>query len=72
MRTGALVGPIAVQAGTAVDAGLGVALVDVVLAMAAGETGQTQAGEGIDAVHTGAAVEARAAETQRQYVYDDC
>ena len=63
MLTGALVRPVAVLAGASVDAGFGVALVDVVLAVAPGEARQTQAGEGVDAVHTGAAVEAGAGGT---------
>ena len=58
--TGTLERPVAVLAGASVDAGFGVALVDVVLAVAPGEAGQTQAGEGVDAVCTGAAVEAGA------------
>ena len=64
MGTGALVGSVAVQAGPPVDAGLGVALVDVMLAVDAGETRETQAGEGIDPVHAGATIEAGTRETQ--------
>lgn len=64
VRTGALVGPVAVEAGAPVEARFGVTLVDVMLAVAAGETRQTQAGEGIDAVHTGATVEAGTADTK--------
>lgn len=62
MRAGTLVGAVAVQTGATVEAGLGVTLVDVVLAVAAGEAWQTQAGEGIDAIHAGATIEARARE----------
>lgn len=61
MRTAAFVGAVAVLAGAAVHAGFGVALVDVVLAVVPGEARRAQAGEGVDAVHTGAAVKARAA-----------
>lgn len=58
--TGALICPITVKTRAAVEAGLGVTLVDVVLAVAAGEPRQAEAGEGVDAIHTGAAVEAGA------------
>lgn len=57
---GALVRPVAVLAGAPVQTGLGVALVYVVLAVAAREARRTQAGEGVNAVHTGATVEAGA------------
>lgn len=60
LRAGALVGAVAVLAGATVQAGPGVALVDVVLAVAACEAGWTQAGEGVDAIHAGAAIEAGA------------
>lgn len=60
MRAGALVGAVAVLAGAAVQAGFGVALVDVMLTVVPGEARQAQAREGVDAVHTGAAVEAGA------------
>jgi len=63
LLAGALVGAVAVLAGASVHAGLGVAFVDVVLAVAAREAGQTAAGEGVDAVHAGAAVEAGAGMT---------
>lgn len=59
-RTGALVRPVTVKTRAAVEAGLGVTLVDVVLAVAAGEARQAETGEGVDAVHAGAAVEAGA------------
>lgn len=59
-RTGALVCPVTVKTRAAVEAGLGVTLVDVVLAVAAGEARQAETGEGVDAIHTGAAVEAGA------------
>lgn len=62
--TGALICPITVKTRAAVEAGPGVTLVDVVLAVAAGEPRQTETGEGVDAVHTGAAVEAGAEESQ--------
>lgn len=61
MRAGAFVGAVAILAGAAVHAGLRVTLVDVMLAIVPGEAWRAQAGEGVDAVHTGAAVEARAA-----------
>lgn len=60
LGAGTLVGPVAVLAGAPVQAGPRVALVDVVLAVAAGEARRTQAGEGVDAVHAGAPVEAGA------------
>lgn len=62
---GALVRAIAVLAGAAIQAGFGVALIDVVLAVAPGETRRAQTREGVDAVHTGAAVEAGAAEKNK-------
>ena len=62
MRAGALVGAVAVLAGASVQTGFGVALVDVVLAVAAHEAGGAPTREGVDAVHAGAAVEAGAAE----------
>lgn len=64
LRAGALVGPVAVLAGATVQAGPRVALVDVVLTVAAREARRTQAGEGVDAIHTGAAIKARAAGEQ--------
>lgn len=60
MRARALVRPVTVQASPTVEARLGVALVDVILAVAAGEAGQAEASEDVDSVHAGAAVEARA------------
>ena len=63
--TGALVGAVAVLAGSSVQTRLGVALVDVVLAVTAGEARRTQTGEGVDAVHAGAAVKARAEEEEK-------
>lgn len=60
LRAGALVGAIAVLAGATMQAGPRVTLVDVVLAVAAREAGRAQAGEGVDAVHTSATVEAGA------------
>lgn len=58
--TGALVCSVTVEARAAIEAGLGVTLVDVILAVAAGESRQAETGEGVDAVHTGAPVEAGA------------
>lgn len=66
MRAGTLVGAVAVLAGAAVQTGFGVALVDVVLAVAPGEARRTQTCEGVDAVHTGATVEAGAAEKKKR------
>lgn len=60
MRARALVRPVAVQASPTVEARLGVALVDVILAVAAGEARQAEACEHVDSVNAGAAVEARA------------
>lgn len=64
MSTGALVRPITVKTCASVEAWLGVTLIDIVLAVAASESRQTQAGEWINSIHTGATVEARAEETQ--------
>ena len=60
LRAGARVGAVAVVAGAAVQAGPRVTLVDVMLAVAAREARWTQAGEGVDAIHAGTAVEAGA------------
>lgn len=60
MRARALVSPVTVQASPTVETRLGVTLVDVILAVAAGEAGQAEASEDVDSVHAGAAVEARA------------
>lgn len=59
MRARAFVCPITVQASPSVEARLGVALIDVILAVAAGETRQAEASEHVDSIHAGAAVEAR-------------
>ena len=64
LRAGAHVGAVAVQACAPILAGLGVALVDVMLAVDAGEARETQAGEGIDPIRAGAAIEAGTRETQ--------
>lgn len=63
LGTRALVRPVAVLAGAPVEAGLGVALVDVVLAVAAREAGRAEAGERVDAIHAGPTVEAGAGNT---------
>lgn len=63
VRAGASVVAVAVVAGAAVLARLGVALVDVVLAVAACESRRAQTRESVDAVHAGATVEAGAAGT---------
>lgn len=68
MRTGALVSPVTVEAGAPIEARPRVAFVDVILAVAAGEAGKTQARECIDAIHTGAAVEAGAEETHNHKI----
>jgi len=65
VRAGALVGAVAVVARATVQAGLGVTLVDVVLAVATREARRAQTREGVDAVHTGAAIEAGAAGRRR-------
>lgn len=62
MWAGAFVGAVAVLAGAAVQTGFGVTLVDVVLAVAPSEARRTQTCEGVDVVHTGATIEAGAAE----------
>lgn len=58
--TSALVRPIAVLTRASVQAWLGVTLINVMLAVAAREAGWTDAGEGVDAIHTGPTVEAGA------------
>lgn len=63
-RTRALICSVTVETCAAIEAGLGVTLVDVILAVAASESRQTEAGEGVDAVHTGATVEAGAEASQ--------
>lgn len=63
-RTRALICSVTVKTCAAIEAGLGVTLVDVILAVAASESRQTEAGEGVDAVHTGATVEAGAEASQ--------
>lgn len=63
-RTGALICSVTVKTCATIEAGLGVTLVDVILAVAASESRQTETGEGVDAVHTGATVEARAKVSQ--------
>lgn len=68
LGAGALVGPVAVLAGAPVQAGFGVALVDVVLAVDTREARRAHAGEGVDSVHTGAAVEAGAVEQRKRLV----
>lgn len=68
-RTGALICSIAVKTCATIEAGLGVTLVDVILAVAASESRQTETGEGVDAIHTGATVEARAEESQEIKCY---
>lgn len=60
MRTGALVCPITVKTGASIEAWLRVTLIYVILTVAASETSQTQAGEGVNSIHTGAAIKARA------------
>lgn len=61
VQAGAFVSAVAVVARAAVLAGLGIALVDVVLAVVARESRRAQARKGVDAIHARAAVEAGAA-----------
>lgn len=63
LGTSALVRPIAVLTRAAIQARLGVALVNVMLAVAACEARRTDAGEGVDAIHAGPIVEAGAGNT---------
>lgn len=63
LRTSALVHPVAVLTRAPVQARLGVALVNVMLAVAAREAGWTDAGEGVDAIHAGPTIEAGAENT---------
>ena len=51
MGAGALVRPVTVKTGSSIEARFGVTLVDIVLAVAAGESRETQAGECIDSIH---------------------
>lgn len=60
LGTSALVRPVAVLTRAPVQAWLGVALVNVMLAVAAREAGRTDAGEGVDAIHAGPTIEAGA------------
>lgn len=59
MRTGALVCPITIKTSASIEAWLRVTLIDIILTVAASETSQTQAGEGVNSIHTGSAIEAR-------------
>lgn len=69
VRTGALVCPITVHTTASIETWFGVTLIDIILTVAAGKSRQTQAGEGIDSIHTGATIETRAKETQEnEYV----
>jgi len=63
LGTSALVCSVAVLARAPVQARLGVALINVVLAVAAREAGRADAGEGVDAIHAGPTVEAGAGNT---------
>ena len=65
MQAHALVGAVAVLAGAAIQAGLGVTLVDIMLAVTASEAWWAYAGEGVDAVHAGASIEAGAVEKKK-------
>lgn len=56
MQTGALVCAITVLTCAAVQTGFGVALVDVMLAVAASEARRTQTGEGVDAVYASSSI----------------
>ena len=58
MGASTLVGAIAVLTGAPIQTGLGVALIDVMLAVAASEAWWAQAGEGVDSIHTCASIEA--------------
>lgn len=60
MRTGALVCPITVKTRSPIEARFGVTLIDIILTVAASESRETQAGESINSIHTGATIEARA------------
>lgn len=64
MRTGAFICPITVKASTSIETWFGVTLIDIILAVAASESRQTQAGEGIYSIYTGTTIEARAEQTQ--------
>lgn len=74
---GALVGPITVLAGAPVQARLGVAFVDVMLAVAAREARWTHAGEGVDAIHAGSPIKTGAGRRENRHCFqintsDDC
>lgn len=62
MRARAFVRPVTVQASPSVEAWLGVALIDVILAVAAGEARQAEASEHVDSIYASSAIEARAEE----------
>lgn len=64
VRARALVRPVTVEASSSIEARLGITLIDVILAVAASESRETLAGEGVDSIHAGASVEARAVETR--------
>lgn len=65
MWAGALVSAIAIQAGATIQTRFGVALIDVMLAVATSESRWAQTCEGIDTIHTGASIEAGAAESNQ-------
>lgn len=60
LRTGALVCAVAVLTGASVHTGSGITLVDVMLAIVAGEALRAQTGEAVDAIHAGATIKTRA------------
>lgn len=62
----AFVCSVAVLAGGAVHAGFRITFVDIMLAVVTGEPGRAEAGKRVDAVHTGATIEARAVTDKSQ------
>lgn len=68
MRTSAFVRPITVKTSSSIETWFGVTLINIILAVAASESRQTQTGERIDSIHTRATVEARAKQKQEKMV----
>lgn len=66
MRTGTFICPIPVITSSSIETGLGVTLVDIILAVAASEPMETQTGESVDSIHTRSTIKAGAAEKQKQ------
>lgn len=68
LRAGALVRAIAVLTGASVHTGSGVALVDVMLAVVAGEARRAQTGEAVNAIHARASIKTRAGFEKEKFI----